>query len=141
MSSWAKLATTAAIAVCLALGVPGAASAAGVSEAQREAMLQRMIANPSDLDLAFEYAQASSDAGDYEGAISALERMLIYAPNTPRLQFELGVLYYKLGAYEVARSYFEQVLLNPSVPNEVAEQVRLYINGLGLHELGVHYLS
>lgn len=57
-------------------------------------MLQRMIANPSDLDLAFQYAQASCDAGDYEGAISALERMLIYAPNTPRIQFELGVLYY-----------------------------------------------
>ncbi|WP_045367339.1 tetratricopeptide repeat protein [Methyloceanibacter caenitepidi] len=132
MSSWAKLATTAAAAVCLVLGALGPASAAEVSEPQREAMLQRMIANPSDLDLAFEYAQASSDAGDYEGAISALERMLIYAPNTPRLQFELGVLYYKLGAYEVARSYFEQVLLNPSVPNEIADQVRLYIQQLAL---------
>jgi Flp pilus assembly protein TadD len=92
MGSWAKLATTAAAAVCLVLGAPGTVSAAEVSGPQREAMLQRMIANPSDLDLAFEYAQASADAGDYEGAISALERMLIYAPNTPRLQFELGVL-------------------------------------------------
>ena len=94
MSSWAKLAATAAAAVCLVLGSPEATSAAAVSEPQREAMLQRMIANPSDLDLAFEYSQASCDAGDYEGAISALERMLIYAPNTPRIQFELGVLYY-----------------------------------------------
>lgn len=132
MSSWAKLATAAAAVVCLVLGAPGPASAAGASEPQREAMLQRMIANPSDLDLAFEYAQASADAGDYEGAISALERVLIYAPNTPRIQFELGVLYYKLGAYEVARSYFEQVLLNPSVPNEIADQVRLYIQQLAL---------
>ncbi|ODS00972.1 hypothetical protein AUC68_13720 [Methyloceanibacter methanicus] len=131
MGSLAKLAAI-AVAVCLALGSPKATSAAEVSEPQREAMLQRMIANPSDLDLAFEYAQASADAGDYEGAISALERMLIYAPNTPRIQFELGVLYYKLGAYEVARSYFEQVLLNPSVPNEVADQVRLYIQQLAI---------
>lgn len=106
--------------------------AAAVSEQQREAMLQQMLARPNDLDLAFQYAQASSDAGDYEGAISALERMLIYAPNTPRIQFELGVLYYKLGAYDVARSYFEQVLANPSVPNEVAEQVRLYIQQLAI---------
>ena len=119
MGSWAKVAIAAAVG-CLILGAPGTGSAAGLSEQQREAMLQQMIARPNDLDLAFEYAHASADAGDYEGAISALERMLIYAPNTPRIQFELGVLYYKLGAYDVARSYFEQVLANPSVPNDVS---------------------
>jgi hypothetical protein len=85
-------------------------------EARREALLKRMLSNPSDLDVAFEYANLSAQVGDYEGAISALERMLIYAPNTPRLQLELGILYYRLGAYEVARSYFEQALANPSVP-------------------------
>ena len=69
---------------------------------------------------------------DYEGAISTMERMLIYAPNTPRIQFELGVLYYRLGAYDVSRSYFEQVLANPSVPPDVANQVRLYIQQLSL---------
>lgn len=132
MSSWAKLTAAAVATACLVLGSPGAPFAAEVSEARREAMLQGMIANPSDLDLAFEYAEASANAGDYEGAISALERMLIYAPNTPRIQFELGMLYYKLGAYEVARSYFEQVLVNPSVPNEIADQVRLYIQQLAL---------
>jgi hypothetical protein len=87
---------------------------------------------PNDLDLAFEYAKLSADAGDYEGAISTMERMLIYAPNTPRIQFELGVLYYRLGAYDVSRSYFEQVLANPSVPPDVANQVRLYIQQLSL---------
>ncbi len=131
MSSWAKLAIAVSF-VCLFLGAPKTGTAAEVSEQQREAMLQAMIARPSDLDLAFQYAQAASNAGDYEGAISALERVLIYAPNTPSIQFELGVLYYKLGAYDVARSYFEQVLLNPSVPNGIAEQVRLYIQQLAL---------
>ncbi len=62
-------------------------------EARREAMLQQMIARPSDLDLAFTYANLSAQVGDYEAAISTLERMLIYAPNTPRLQLELGILY------------------------------------------------
>ena len=38
-------------------------------EARREALLRQMIANPADLDLAFEYAQFSSQVGDYEGAI------------------------------------------------------------------------
>ena len=127
----AKLAIAVAM-VILVLGVPKAGIAAQASEARREALLQQMLARPNDLDLAFEYAQLSADAGDYEGAISALERMLIYAPNTPRIQFELGVLYYRLGAYDVARSYFEQVLVNASVPPDVANQVRLYIQQLSL---------
>jgi Tetratricopeptide repeat len=101
-------------------------------EARREALLKRMLSNPSDLDVAFEYANLSAQVGDYEGAISALERMLIYAPNTPRLQLELGILYYRLGAYEVARSYFEQALANPSVPPNVAAQIRLYLQQLAL---------
>ena len=63
-----------------------------------------MLARPSDLDLAFEYARLSQQASDYEGAISTMERMLIYAPNTPRIQLELGVLYYRLGAYSPSSS-------------------------------------
>ncbi|MFW2390756.1 MAG: tetratricopeptide repeat protein, partial [Methyloceanibacter sp.] len=101
-------------------------------EKRREALLHQMLARPNDLDLAFEYAKLSTEAGDYEGAISTLERMLIYAPNTPRLQFELGMLYYRLGAYDVARSYFQQVLVNASVPNHIARQVRLYLQQLAL---------
>ncbi|MGH6801885.1 MAG: tetratricopeptide repeat protein [Methyloceanibacter sp.] len=101
-------------------------------EARREALLRQMLARPSDLDLAFEYATLSSQVGDYEAAVSTLERMLIYAPNTARLQLELGVLYYRLGAYDVARSYFEQALANPSVPPSVAAQIRLYLQQLAI---------
>ena len=127
----AKLAIALAVAA-LMVGGHSSGFAAEASEQQREALLQQMLARPNDLDLAFKYARLSADAGDYEGAISTLERMLIYAPNTPRIQFELGVLYYRLGAYDVARSYFEQVLANPSVPPDVAKQVKLYIQQLSL---------
>ena len=82
--------------------------------------------------MAFEYASLSSQVGDYEAAISTLERMLIFAPNTPRLQLELGILYYKLGSYEVARTYFAQVVANPSVPQEIAAKVRLYLQQLAI---------
>lgn len=91
-----------------------------------------MLQDPSNLDVAFEYASLSSQVGDYEAAISTLERMLIFAPNTARLQLELGILYYKLGSYEVARSYFAQVVSNPSVPQEVAAKVRLYLQQLAI---------
>ena len=39
-----------------------------------------MLQDPSNLDVAFEYASLSSQVGDYEAAISTLERMLIFAP-------------------------------------------------------------
>ena len=103
-----------------------ATSPAGI-EARRKALLARMLADPGDLDIAFEYAALSSEAGDLEGAISTLERMLIFAPGLPRLQLELGVLYYRLGANEPALSYFNGALAAPDVPPDVRDQVEQYI--------------
>jgi Flp pilus assembly protein TadD len=71
---------------------------------RRRDLLRLMLQDPSNLDVAVEYASLSSQVGDYEAAVSTLERMLIFAPNTPRLQLELGILYYRLGSYEVSRS-------------------------------------
>jgi len=137
MRDWANLATALAVAAVLVVGVIVPAHATDSSSAQpmssdqlnarRQSILQQMIANPGDLDLALQYSELSAQAGDYEGAISTLERMLIYAPNTPRLQLELGILYYKIGSYDMARSYFATVLANPNVPPSIASQVRVYI--------------
>jgi tetratricopeptide (TPR) repeat protein len=126
-----------AVTLCMCGALPlFAAPDAGVAapdiEARRQVLLRSMLQDPSNLDVAFEYASLSSQVGDYEAAISTLERMLIFAPNTPRLQLELGILYYKLGSYEVARSYFAQVVANPSVPQEIAAKVRLYLQQLAI---------
>ena len=138
MFGWARLAAAVAVAVTLCMSgalpifsVPDANAAANDVEARRQALLQQMLSDPSDLDVAFEYASLSTQVGDYEAAISTLERMLIFAPNTPRLQLELGILYYKLGSYEVARSYFAQVVANPSVPPEIAVAMSLMVYFLG----------
>lgn len=93
-------------------------------EARRQALFKRMMADPGNLDIAFEYAALSSQAGDLEGAIATLERMLIFAPGLPRLQLELGVLYFRLGAYESALTYFNGALAGPNVPIEVREKVQ-----------------
>lgn len=95
-------------------------------EQQRDALFQRMLANPADLDAAFAYAALSANAGDLEGAISTLERMLIFAPGLPRLQLELGVLYFRLGAYDTAESYFAAVLAAPGVPQDVLDRVKVF---------------
>jgi tetratricopeptide (TPR) repeat protein len=83
----------------------GGPQLAGV-EAQRQALFQKMMADPGNVELALAYAALSSKAGDLEGAISTLERLLIFAPTSSRLNFELGVLYYRLGAFNIASTYF-----------------------------------
>jgi tetratricopeptide (TPR) repeat protein len=140
MRGWARLAAAIAVAVTFcASGTPPAFAAQDSTslsrdqiEARRQALLQLMLQDPSNLDVAFEYAALSSQVGDYEAAVSTLERMLIFAPNAPRLQLELGILYYRLGSYEVSRSYFAQVVANPSVPPEIAAKVRLYLQQLAI---------
>ena len=99
-------------------------------ESQRKALFAAMLRDPSNLDIAFEYAAVSVQLGDLEGAISTLERMLIFSPGLPRLQLELGVLYYRLGAYQTAETYFRTVAANPSVPAEVQAQVADYLDAI-----------
>src|SRR5687768_2070429 len=53
------------------------------AEARRQALFQRMLTDPSNLDYAFEYAALSEQVGDLEAAISTLERMLVFAPGLP----------------------------------------------------------
>ncbi len=96
-------------------------------EARREAMFQRILLNPADLDLAFEYATLSSQLGDFEGAITALERMLIFAPGLPRIQLELGVLYYRLGSYATAQNYLELAISGDDVPDIVRQRVAKFL--------------
>ncbi len=101
-------------------------------ESRRAQLFQHMMAEPTNLDIAFEYAQLSARVGDLEGAISTLERMLIFAPGLPRLQLELGVLYYRLGSYETARSYLELAAASPDTPPEVHAQVEQYIRQINI---------
>lgn len=96
-------------------------------ESRRQQLFQRMLSDPSNLDIAFEYAALSEQVGDLEAAISTLERMLVFAPGLPRLQFELGVLYYRLGSWSTAQSYFTTVMQQPVVPDDVRNQIGLYM--------------
>ncbi len=131
--------------------VVGTASATGLQaiEARRKQLFARMLADPSNLDVAFEYAALSERAGDLEGAIATLERMLVFAPGLPRLQYELGVLYYRLGSFNTARSYFTTVLASPEVPDDIRTQIGAYMGTIedkergtqsfGVASIGVRY--
>jgi tetratricopeptide (TPR) repeat protein len=108
-------------------------------QARRKTLFQQMLANPTNLDVAFEYAGLSARVGDVEAAIATLERMLIFAPGLPRLQLELGVLYFRLGAYETARSYFEQALKAPNVPAVVKTRVDPYLAAINEQTKGYSF--
>ena len=131
-----------AAALLVPCGVPDVAraddaeTAAGASaavEARREQLFVAMLNDPTNLDIAFEYAMLSAQLGDYEGAIATLERMLIYAPNLPRLQLELGVLYYRIGATDLARSYLEAAR-RQNTPPQVEDRVDTFLARLDQQE-------
>lgn len=105
-------------------------------ESQRQQLFQRMLADPSNLDLAFKYAALSEQVGDLEAAISTLERMLVFAPGLPRLQFELGVLYYRLGSWSTAKSYFTTVMQQPVIPDDVRNSIGAYMAQIETREQG-----
>lgn len=106
------------------------ASSPEALEKQREALFARMVAEPANLDVAFEYALLSIQMNDLEAAVSTLERMLIFAPGLARVQLELGVLYFRLGSYDSARAYLEAAISGDDVPADVRDRVKLYLEQL-----------
>jgi len=103
----------------------GAAAQSALS-ARREALFERLLAEPDNLEVMFEYATLSIRLEDYEAAIATLERMLIYRQDLPRVRLELAVAYFNLGSYEASKLYFDQVLADPSTPETVRARVRRY---------------
>lgn len=71
-------------------------------------MHQRLLADPSSLDLLYEYAQFAINEGNFESAIGAMEGILVISSNQPRILLELGVLYQRLGVARTAKLYLEQ---------------------------------
>jgi len=97
------------------------------AEAKRKDLFKRMLADPSNVDLALQYADLSAQVGDLEGAISTLERLLIFAPKVAQLNYELGVLYWRLGAYEQAAANFKAAAAAPDATPEMKTQAAAYI--------------
>jgi hypothetical protein len=93
---------------------------------RRDELFQQVLANPSNLDVVFAYADICAQLGDNEGAVSALEQMLLFNPNLPRVDLELGALYFRMGSFEVAQTYFEKATAQHPPP-EVQERIDKYV--------------
>lgn len=93
---------------------------------QQAELFQQMLKKPSDLDLAFKYADVSARLGDNEAAVTALERMLLFNPKLPRVDLELGALYFRMGSFDISRDYFNKAAAaNP--PADVQAKINDYL--------------
>jgi tetratricopeptide (TPR) repeat protein len=93
---------------------------------QQAQLFQQMLQKPSDLDLAFKYADVSARLGDNEAAVTALERMLLFNPNLPRVQLELGALYFRMGSFQISREYFNKAAA-AKPPADVQSKIDEYL--------------
>ena len=92
--------------------------------AEQARLFDRLIEEPDNLDLMFQYSKLSIRLEDYEAAISTLERMLIYRQDLSRVRLELGVAYFRLGSYAASELYFDQVLADPKTPDQVKQNIQ-----------------
>jgi tetratricopeptide (TPR) repeat protein len=122
-----RLLALAGALVAVLAAMPGVLAAPAGGEVQRQALLQQMLADPGNVEVALQYARLSAAAGDLEGAVSTLERLRIFAPGVARLDFELGVLYYRLGAYQLAATYFTDARDARDATPRIKAQATAYI--------------
>jgi len=121
----------AGIAVTLALlaGTPALAQQTPAADADPEfnALFQRSMQRPADVDLGLALAQRAVELGDYEAAIGVYERILFYNPTVVRAKLELGRLYYRLGSYESARTYFAPIADASGLSEAERQSVAAYL--------------
>ncbi len=98
-----------------------------IDDPELDRLFERMLREPANLDIMFQYAQRAVENGNYDAAIGTLSRMLLFNPNLPRVRLELGALYFQLGSYEAARTYLTQALAAPDMPAEVRERATAYL--------------
>lgn len=94
---------------------------------QFDMAFDKMLDDPSNIDITMEYANIAVKLEDYESAIPALERILLFNPELPRIKQELGVLYFKLDSHEMAKSYLKDAIASKNVPQEVIDKANKYL--------------
>lgn len=91
--------------------------------ARQQALLDRTIRNPADLETTYAYVDASLALHDTEAAIGALERLVDYNPTLARANYQLGVLYYQLGSFDAAARYFRAAGASPTVEPQIQARI------------------
>jgi hypothetical protein len=111
----------------VAAGFSASAQPAFTQREQYDRLFQAALANPSDFEVAFQFAEIAGRLGEYEAAIGVLERMIFFNPGLLRVRLELGVLYFRLGSYGQAKTYLTSVLDAEVTPADVRLRVQSFL--------------
>ncbi|MXN65861.1 hypothetical protein GR183_13185 [Stappia sp. GBMRC 2046] len=98
--------------------------------ARQARLLQKMLREPDNMQLAFEYATVSVELEDFEAAIGTFERMLVFAPDLAQVRLELGVLYFRLGSFDTARVHLEVVREEAAANSELGDKASTYLEAI-----------
>lgn len=109
------------------------------SEENLRRLLQRIQAEPNNLDHYFAFARMASQLGLYDKAAQTYEFMLKLAPNLHRVRLDLGAAYLRLGRFKDAKRELDKVLATNPPPQVQAniEQVLAKVD----HELSEHDIN
>jgi hypothetical protein len=118
------------LSVAVLLIATANAQTSTVSRQDYDSAFRAMLANPSDLDLTFRYAELAIAVGDLEGAIGAYERLLLINRSLPHIQLALGELYLKLDSTEAARGYLEAARDGADSTSETRERAETILASL-----------
>lgn len=98
------------------------AAAIPADDPELDRLFERMLRDPANLDIMFQYAQRAVEIGNYDAAVGTLSRMLLFNPDLPRVRLELGAIYFQMGSYEAARTYLTQAMAAKDMPPEIRER-------------------
>lgn len=82
----------------------------------------------SDLNLSFRLGVSAYELGKYEIALASFERVEMLEPNNLRNKLEKARTFFMLKMYQDAERTFKEVLSNPSIPDNVRNNIELYLS-------------
>ncbi len=128
-----------ACAAALMLTAMPVSAQSTTTEADRAAVFQQMLADPSNRDLMRRYAQMSVALRDFEGAAATLERLVDLEPQNTSARVELAIAYFALGSYAVAEYHLAAAQASGALSPDEAARVARYREEAAERDTGSDY--
>ncbi len=128
-----------ACAAALMLTAMPVSAQSTTTEADRAAVFQQMLADPSNRDLMRRYAQMSVELRDFEGAAATLERLVDLEPQNTAARVELAIAYFALGSYAVAEYHLAAAQASGALSPDEAARVARYREEAAERDTGSDY--
>lgn len=92
-------------------------------------LMQKIAAEPNNLDNYFQYAKIAESINEPEKAINAYQTMLKLDPSLDRVKLDLSVVYMKLNRVQEAKTLLQEVL-DRQPPEQVRQNIEMMLTSL-----------